>query len=47
LTITRKEITSLVGQPDRSVLCPDGSSVLIYTDAGKLAKINIRYHPTH
>jgi hypothetical protein len=45
LTITKSEITSLVGQPDRSVLCKDGSSILIYTAASKLAKINIRYHP--
>ncbi|HEX4057930.1 MAG TPA: hypothetical protein VHX87_06410 [Galbitalea sp.] len=46
LTITSHEITTLVGAPDRRVVCPDGSELLIYTKNAKLAKIDARYHQT-
>jgi hypothetical protein len=43
-TVTRQEITSVVGEPDRDAVCPDGSEILIYTNTAKLAKIAAKYH---
>jgi hypothetical protein len=44
LTTKSRWISKLVGSPDKTVDCSDGSRILIYTNPAKLAKIAVRYH---
>jgi hypothetical protein len=44
LTTAKRSVTSVIGSADKTVTCSDGSQILIYTSATKLAKIKIRYY---
>lgn len=44
LTTAPYNITSVIGSPDKTVTCSDGSQILIYTNAIKVQKITIRYY---